>query len=216
MLLTIYRRDQSPTEELLNGISHGLALIAAIASTPFLIFKAIDTGSAGFIVGASIFCLTMVLLYLSSTIYHALYLGKAKNVFRVLDHSAIFLLIAGTYTPFTLGVFSGTLGWSLFGILWGIAIVGIALKAVFVTRYPILSTVLYIVMGWVIIFAIKPLIYLVPTFGIIWLVAGGLFYTIGVIFYAFDSNIRYGHFIWHLFVMAGTICHYFAVFGYAA
>lgn len=206
---------QSRNEELLNGISHSVGLIAAILATPFLIVKAVRDGDAAFVVGTSVFCATIVLLYLASTIYHLLPHGKAKRVFHVFDHIAIFVLIAGTYTPFSLGVLKGALGWSLFGITWGIVAIGMVLKSVPGARHPILSTALYLIMGWIIIFAIKPLVTLVPTAGILWLVAGGVSYTAGVVFYALDSRLRYSHFIWHLFVMAGTACHYIAVYRYA-
>ena len=157
-----------------------------------------------------------MLLYLSSTIYHLLPRGKAKRVFHVFDHTAIYLLIAGTYTPFALGVFKGALGWVLFGTTWGIAAVGIVLKTLNGARHPILSTALYLALGWIVIFAIKPLVEMVPMPVVLWLVAGGVFYTAGVVFFALDSRFRYSHFIWHLFVMAGTACHYVAVYSYAA
>ncbi|HUU73358.1 MAG TPA: hemolysin III family protein [Burkholderiales bacterium] len=215
MRFIVPKRMQSRNEELLNGISHSVGLIAAILATPFLIVKAVRDGDAAFVVGTSVFCATIVLLYLASTIYHLLPHGKAKRVFHVFDHIAIFVLIAGTYTPFSLGVLKGALGWSLFGITWGIVAIGMVLKSVPGARHPILSTALYLIMGWIIIFAIKPLVTLVPTAGILWLVAGGVSYTAGVVFYALDSRLRYSHFIWHLFVMAGTACHYIAVYRYA-
>jgi len=215
MRFIVPKRMQSRNEELLNGISHSVGLIAAILATPFLIVKAVRDGDAALVVGASVFCATIVLLYLASTIYHLLPHGKAKRVFHVFDHIAIFVLIAGTYTPFSLGVLKGALGWSLFGITWGIVAIGMVLKSVPGARHPILSTALYLIMGWIIIFAIKPLVALVPTAGILWLVAGGVSYTAGVVFYALDSRLRFSHFIWHLFVMAGTACHYIAVYRYA-
>ena len=207
-------RDQSPGEEIANSISHGIGLVAAIVGIPFLILHAARQGDAGFIVGASIFSATVVILYLASTLYHALPTGKAKRVFRVIEHSAIFLLIAGTYTPFTLGVLRGTWGWSLFGIVWSLAAAGVALKAFEKTSHPILSTALYLLMGWVVVIAVDPLLARVPTAGLLWLIAGGLSYTAGVAFFATDSRLQYGHFVWHLFVMAGTVCHYFAVLWY--
>lgn len=216
MRLIIEKRAQSGSEEIFNGLSHALGLIAGILATPFLIIQSVNSGNVGFLVGAGIFCASIVLLYISSTIYHFLPHGRAKRVFHVFDHSAIFLLIAGTYTPFALGVFDGALGWTLFGISWGIAAIGILLKALIGARYPIVSTALYLFMGWIIVFAIKPLIAIAPMSVIHWLVAGGLFYTAGVIFYAFDSLFRYSHFIWHLFVTAGTACHYIAIYCYAA
>jgi len=207
---------QSRGEEFANSISHGFGLIAAVVATPFLIRHAVRHGDAWFVVGASIFATTMVLLYLASTLYHALPVGRAKRVFRVIEHSAIFLLIAGTYTPFTLGVLRGAWGWTLFGLVWSIALAGLMLKALNRMSHPILSTGLYLLMGWLIVIAAHPLSDRMPTSGLLWLVAGGLAYTAGVVFFAFDSRLRYGHFIWHLFVMAGTACHYFAVLWYAA
>lgn len=210
------KRVQAREEEIANSISHGLGLIATLVGSPFLIQHAVRHGDAGFLVGASVFAATMVLLYLASTLYHALPIGSSKRVFRVIEHSAIFLLIAGTYTPFTLGVLRGAWGWTLLVIVWGIAVVGVMLKALNQLTHPILTTSLYLLMGWIIVIAAGPLSARVPASGLLWLLAGGLAYTLGVVFFAFDSRLRYGHFIWHLFVMAGSFCHYFAVFWYAA
>lgn len=210
------RREQSRAEEIANSFSHGIGLVAALAGTPFLTVHAVRHGDAGFIVGTSVFSVTMIFLYLASTLYHALPMGKAKGVFRVIEHSAIFLLIAGTYTPFTLGVLRGAWGWTLFGVVWGLAVVGVALKAFNRVSHPILSTGLYLLMGWVIVIAVDPLFARVPPSGLLWLLAGGLSYTAGVIFFAIDSRLKYGHLIWHLFVIAGTACHFFAVLWYAA
>lgn len=207
---------QSREEEIANSLSHGFGLVATLAAAPFLVLHAVRQGDAGFMVGASVFAATMVLLYLASTLYHALPFGRAKGVFQVIEHSAIFLLIAGTYTPFTLGVLRGTWGWLLLGLVWGIAVAGVALKALNRLTHPVLTTGLYLLMGWLIVIAAQPLSARVPAAGLLWLAAGGLAYTLGVIFFALDSRVRYGHFIWHLFVMAGTACHYFAVFWYAA
>lgn len=208
--------DQSIGEEIANSVSHGLALVAVLVGTPFLLVHAVRLGDPGFVVGASVFAATMILLYLASTLYHALTHRKAKHVFRVIDHSAIFLLIAGTYTPFTLGVLHGPWGWTLFGVVWGLAVVGIALRAFNRFASPMLSTAIYLLMGWLVVIAIDPLIARLPTAGLLWLVAGGLAYSVGVIFFALGSRLKYGHFTWHVFVMAGTVCHYFAVLGYAA
>lgn len=210
------RRAQSHGEEIANSLSHGLGLVASLVATPFLIVHATQQGDARFVVGASIFAATMLLLYLASTLYHALRYGRAKRVFRTIEHSAIYLLIAGTYTPFTLGVLRGAWGWTLLGLIWGLALAGVLLKATNRMPHPILSTGLYLLMGWLIVIAAQPLSARVPTAGLLWLIAGGLAYSLGVIFFALDSRLRYGHFIWHLFVMAGTTCHYFAVFWYAA
>ena len=212
----VREREQSRGEELANSISHGIGLAAALVATPLLVLQAVRRGDTGFIVGASVFAATMVLLYLASTLYHALPLGKAKRVFRVIEHSAIFLLIAGTYTPFTLGVLRGAWGWTLLGLVWGLAVAGVALKTLNRMSHPIISTSLYLLMGWLILIAVNPLYARVPASGLLWLVAGGVAYTAGVAFFAADSRLRYSHFIWHLFVMAGTACHYFAVFWYAA
>lgn len=173
-------------------------------------------GDARFVVGASIFAATMILLYLSSTLYHALPVGQAKRTFRVIEHSAIFLLIAGTYTPFTLGVLRGAWGWALLGLVWGLAAAGVALKLFNKGARPILSTANYLMMGWLVVIAVDPMVARVPTAGLLWLIAGGVSYTAGVVFFALDSRLKYGHLIWHLFVMAGTACHYFAVLWYAA
>jgi len=210
------RRPQSQGEEIANSISHGLALVAALAGTPYLILQAERHGDAHFVVGATIFAATMILLYLSSTLYHALSAGKAKRVFRVIEHSAIFLLIAGTYTPFTLGVLRGAWGWTLLGIVWSLAAVGVVLKVFNKGAHPVLSTVNYLMMGWLVVIAVDPMIARIPTAGLLWLIAGGVSYTAGVAFFALDSRLKYGHLIWHLFVMTGTACHYVAVLGYAA
>ena len=210
------RRPQSQGEEIANSVSHGLALVAALVGTPYLILQAERHGDTRFVVGASIFAATMIFLYLSSTLYHALPVGKAKRVFRVIEHSAIFLLIAGTYTPFTLGVLRGAWGWTLLGIVWGLATAGVALKVFNKVSHPVLSTTNYLMMGWLVVIAVDPMVTRIPTAGLLWLIAGGVSYTAGVAFFALDSRLKYGHLIWHLFVMTGTACHYFAVLGYAA
>jgi hemolysin III len=207
--LAVPLREQSRGEEIANSISHGIGLIAALVATPFLVVDAIRRGDAAYIVGVSIFAAAMVLLYLASTLYHALPAGKAKQVFRIIEHSAIFLLIAGTYTPFTLGVLRGAWGWTLLGLVWGLALTGVALKAFERISHPVISTGLYLFMGWLIVIAADPMYERVPLSGLLWLVAGG------VAFFVADSRLRYGHFIWHLFVMTGTTCHYFAVLWYA-
>lgn len=208
-------RPQPSGEEIANSVSHGVGLVAALVAVPILIDAAVRRGGAAGIVGASVFAGTMVLLYLTSTLYHALPKNKAKRVFRVLDHGAIFLLIAGTYTPFTLGVLRGGWGWTLFGLVWGLAVLGIVLKTVGSVRIPWLSTCLYLGMGWLVLIAIRPLWLRMPLSGLAWLVAGGLAYTAGVAFFAAE-RLRYSHFIWHLFVLTGTCCHFFAVLWYAA
>ncbi len=178
---------QSLSEEVANSVSHGLGLLAALAAAPVLVVAAAGRGGTAGIVGASVFAATVVLLYLTSTLYHALPRSKAKRVFRVLDHGAIFLLIAGTYTPFTLGVLRGAWGWTLFGLVWGLALVGVVLKASGGVRYPVLSTTVYLAMGWLVLVAAKPLFERVPIWGLFWLLAGGL-----------------------------AVCHFIAVLRYAA
>ncbi len=209
-------RAQTRGEEIANSVSHGMGFVAALVGAPVLIVHAARHEDAGFIVGASLFAATILLLYLASAMYHALPAGKTKRVFRVLDHSCIYLLIAGTYTPFTLGALSGAWGWALFGVVWGLAGVGVALKAWGRGSHPVVSTGLYLVMGWIVVVAADPLVSAVPVAGLLWLLAGGVSYTAGVIFFATDSRVRFGHFVWHLFVLAGTACHYFAVLWHAA
>ena len=211
------KREQSRNEEIANSVSHGVGLVAALLATPPLIMRAVQRGDGGFIIGASIFAVSMVLLYLASTIYHGLPPSKAKRVFRIIEHSAIFLLIAGTYTPFMLGVLRGAWGWTLLILIWSLAVAGVVLKALARMSHPIVSTGLYLLMGWLIVVAIKPLSAGgVPISGLLLLLAGGVAYTAGVTFYAIDGRLCYGHFVWHLFVVTGTACHYFAVLWYAA
>lgn len=208
------KRVPSLGEEIANCVSHGVGCLAALVTTPFLVLAAARRGDSVAVVGASVFAGTVVTLYLASTLYHALPRNKAKHLFRVLDHSAIFLLIAGTYTPFTLGVLRGAWGWTLFGVVWGLAILGVTLKSVGGIRYPRLSTVLYVAMGWLALLAIRPLWRHLPVAGWLWLIAGGLAYTAGIAFFAAE-RLKYGHFVWHLFVLIGTTCHFFAVLWYA-
>jgi hemolysin III len=208
-------RPQSLGEEIANSVSHGVALLAAIGAVPFLIASARRLSLASF-VGAVVFAVTMVLLYLTSTLYHALPAGRAKRIFLKLDHGAIYLFIAGSYTPFALGALGGPWGWTLFGLVWSLAAIGVTLKAFDRLSHPWLSTGLYLVMGWLVLIAAVPLVEKVPLPGLIWLVAGGLAYTTGVIFFVLDSRVRYAHAVWHGFVVAGTGCHFFAVLGYAA
>jgi hemolysin III len=206
-------RHQTLGEEIANSVSHGVGALAAIAVTPVMIVKAVPLGAAT-IVGVSIFGATMIVLYLSSSLYHAFPHNKTKRVFRIFDHSAIFLLIAGTYTPFTLTVLPGAWGWSLFAIVWILAVAGVVLKSVASVKASGLSTALYLGMGWIAVFAAKPLYETLPAWGLIWLIAGGVMYSAGILFFAYDHRVRYHHFIWHLFVMAGTACHVVAVMGY--
>jgi len=208
-------RPQSLGEEIANSVSHGVALLAAIAGAPFLIVAARDFGAAN-VVGASVFAVTMVLLYLTSTLYHALRPGRMKRVFLKLDHSAIYFFIAGSYTPFALGALGGPWGWTLFGLVWALAVAGTALKTFNRLSQRRLSTGLYLVMGWLVLIAVVPLVERVPPPGIALLVAGGVAYTAGVVFFMLDSRLRYAHAVWHGLVVTGTGFHFFAVLNYAA
>lgn len=208
-------RVQSLGEEIANSISHGVGFLAAVAFCPILIVGSVRRDGAAGIVGASIFAFTMMLLYITSTLYHSMARNKAKRILRILDHGAVFLLIAGTYTPFTLGVLRGAWGWTLFGLVWGIALVGVILKSVGGVRYRRLSMMIYLAMGWLVLIAVKPLWLNMSSWGLFWLAAGGAAYTAGVGFYA-AKRVPYAHFVWHLFVIAGTICHCIAVMKYAA
>jgi hemolysin III len=189
-------------------------LLACLAGAPFLISEAARRGAAADVIGACVFAFTACLLYLTSTVYHAFPRGRSKEKLQVLDHGAIFLLIAGTYTPFTLGVLRGAWGWSLLALVWSLAGVGIVFKALAGIGYERFSTALYLLTGWVGLLAIGPLWASLPAEGLVWLLAGGVAYTVGVFFYTLES-IRHSHFIWHLFVLAGTACHFVAVLDYA-
>lgn len=208
-------RPQTRGEEIANSISHGLGALAALVAMPVLIVHASLEGTAADVVGVSIFAATMLLLYSISALYHALPEGRAKRVFFRLDHGSIYLFIAGSYTPFTLGVLGGAWGWSLFGVVWGLAAFGVVLKAGNRLSSPWLSTGLYLLMGWLVLVAAVPMFDRVSTAGLAWLTAGGLAYTLGVVFFVLDHRVRYAHFIWHLFVLAGTACHFFAVLWHA-
>jgi hemolysin III len=206
---------QSRNEEIANTVSHGVGFLAAVAGIPLLVLSGLQKGGSAAVVGGAIFGTTMALLYLTSTLYHAVPPGPAKQLLRRLDHSAIFLLIAGTYTPFTLGVLGGGWGWSLFGVVWGIAVIGIFFKLVYGVRFPKVSATMYLAMGWLVVVAIRPLWLNLPGWGMFLLVLGGLAYSLGLVFYL-NPKIRFGHFVWHLFVLAGTTFHFFSVLLYAA
>jgi hemolysin III len=215
IVLELEERPQTLGEEIANSVSHGIGLVAALVASPILVTAAISRGDLAGIVGASVFAITMVLLYFTSTLFHALPPNRAKRVFQILDHSAIYFLIAGTYTPFTLGVLNGTWGWTLFGIVWALAIVGTVFKTLGGVRYTTFSTWVYLAMGWLVLIAIEPVWTLVPKWGLFWLFAGGIAYTAGAVFFMLE-RIRYFHFVWHLFVVLGTACHFVAVLRYSA
>lgn len=197
-------------EEIFNSVSHGVGALLAIAGTVVLIvMSAIYTDPWG-VVSSTIYGATLIILYTMSTLYHALTNEKAKHVMRIMDHATIFLLIAGTYTPITLVSLRGPLGWVLFGFIWAAAVVGIVLNAIDLERFRKISVVCYIVMGWAIIAAIVPLINSMPTISLVFLLTGGIMYSVGIIFYAI-KKIRYFHSIWHLFTIGGSVLHYFAI-----
>ncbi|HXU37048.1 MAG TPA: hemolysin III family protein [Blastocatellia bacterium] len=200
-------------EELANSITHGIGLALSVVGLVALVALSIVRGNAWHIVGCTTFGVTLVLLYAASTMYHTFHTPRLKRILKVFDHTAIFLLIAGTYTPFTLVNLRGFWGWVLFALVWGLCVFGIVWKLFHAERFPIVTTLLYIAMGWVVLIAVKPLLAAVPLSGIVWLLAGGLCYTVGVLFYAV-KRVPYNHAIWHVFVMGGSICHYFAVMFY--
>ena len=205
-------RVHSSSEEFANTISHGIGFIGALVGAPILVVAAYHAGGGGFFVGTVVFSLTMLAVYLASMLYHAWPPTRVKYVLQVIDHSAIFLLIAGTYTPFTLGPLRGALGSTMLGILWAVAIFGVILKVIRGTsRHRKLALTLYLGMGWSALLIIRPLMASVPPSAVCWLVAGGVAYTVGVLFFV-NERLRYGHFAWHLFVLAGTSCHFLAVF----
>lgn len=197
---------------LANAITHGVGAVVAIAGAAYLILAS-TRGSTWVVVSCSIFAGTLVLVYLCSTLYHSLVRTRARHVFHVLDHGAIYLLIAGTYTPFTLVSLRGPVGWTLFGIVWALAIAGIIFKSFAVGRFAAASTAVYLFQGWIVVFAARPLMHAISPQGLAWLGAGGLAYTFGIVFFALD-RVRYFHAAWHLFVLAGSIAHYFAILFY--
>jgi len=208
-------RTQSPREELANSISHGIGLLAALIGAPILLLAAFHRGSTGFFIGTIVFTVTMLLLYLGSMLYHAWPQTRGKSVLQVLDHSAIFLLIAGTYTPFALGPLRGLWGSTMLGFIWAFAIFGVVIKvARGALRHRRLAMTLYLGTGWLPLVVIRPLVLAIPLSPVVWLLAGGIAYTTGVLFFV-NKHLRYSHFIWHLFVLAGTACHFFAVFSCA-
>ncbi len=208
-------RTQSRGEEIANSVSHGVALLAALAAGPLLIAAISPRGIAS-IIGVAVFALTMVLLYSTSTLYHALPAGRAKHIVLMLDHGAIYIFIAGSYTPFALGSQAGVHGWTMFALVWSLALAGVTLKACGRLKRVWLSTGLYLVLGWLVLAAALPLMAHLPPGTATWLVAGGLAYSGGVVFYVLDSRLVYAHAVWHCFVVAGTGCHVFAVLDYAA
>jgi hemolysin III len=214
-MTSMSERVQTLSEEVANAISHGLGFLLAVASLPILVVFALRHGSATSVVGAVVFSVTMMLLYLVSAVYHALPHGRWKRWFLRLDHAAIFLFIAGSYTPFVLGPLRGPWGWTLFGLVWSIAAVGVVAKVLNRLRHPWWSTALYVGMGWMALIAVGPLFDRLPLDGLMLVVAGGVAYTVGAAFFLLDHRVRYAHFVWHLFVMAGSTLHFLAALWHA-
>ena len=197
---------------LANAITHGIGAAFAVAGAAYLIVAS-TRGTAWHIVSCSIFASTLVLVYLCSTLYHSLVRTRARHIFHVLDHSSIYLLIAGTYTPFTLISLHGPLGWSIFGIEWALAVAGVVFKSFAVDRFEVASALVYLFQGWLVVVAARPLLHAIGWHGIAWMGAGGFAYTLGIVFFALD-RLRYFHATWHLFVLAGSVAHYFAILFY--
>jgi hemolysin III len=208
-------RPQTPREELANALSHGAGLALAIAALPALVHAASQRGRPSEVVGASLFAGTMIVLYLASTLYHAAPSGSLKRLLSRCDHAAIYLFIAGSYMPFLLGVLRGAWGWSLFGVVWAAAACGVIAKLLDRLKHPLWSTGLYVAMGWVALIAAAPMVERMSPSGLGWLVAGGASYTAGAVVFLFDSKLRYAHFVWHLFVIGGSACHFFAALWHA-
>ncbi|NLP57034.1 hemolysin III family protein [Lutibacter sp. B1] len=207
--LTFYE----PTEEKMNVISHAIGLVLSVAALVLLVVYSSLYGTAWHIVSFSIYGVSLIVLYSASTFYHYSKKPKLRARLNIFDHAAIYVLIAGTYTPFTLVVLKGWVGWTIFGVSWGIAITGIILKLFYTGKYDKISTIAYVLMGWLIIFAIKPLIDNLPFEGLLWLFSGGIFYTVGAILYSINK-IKYNHAIFHIFVLLGSFSHFIAVFFY--
>lgn len=197
-------------EEIFSSVTHGLGTLLALGGTAVLIVISAIYSDAWSVVGSAIFGASLIILYCMSTLYHSITNEKAKNFFRIMDHNTIFFLIAGTYTPITISIMRGVIGWILFGIVWGAAVIGIILNSIDLEKFRKPSVICYIAMGWVIIFAIHPLLNVMDPLSLWLLVGGGVFYTVGVIFYAI-KKIKYFHSIWHIFTLLGSVCHYFSI-----
>jgi len=203
----------SPIEEKINIISHAIGFILSIVALVLLVTHANLHGDVWHIVSFSIFGASLIILYAASTFYHSAKKSELRNSLKIIDHASIYVLIAGTYTPFTLVTLNGTIGWVIFCISWGLALTGIILKLFFTGKYNVMSTIMYVLMGWVIVFAIKPLINNLPLEGLLWLLAGGISYTIGATLYSI-KKIKFNHGIFHMFVLIGSFCHFISVFFY--
>ena len=199
---------QSLIEEIINSVTHGIGALLGISALVILTVLSAEQHSAIKVVGSVVFGSSLIIMYSASACYHAIQLDNWKHLFKIIDHSSIYLLIAGTYTPVVLVLLSPGWGWSLFGVIWGFALIGLVFKLFFTGKYDLISTLAYVLMGWLAIIAIKPLYEVLSHNGFMWLLAGGLSYTFGVIFYLWN-RLRFGHAVWHLFVLGGSICHFF-------
>lgn len=205
--------EYSPTEEKVNIISHAIGLVLSVIALVLLVNRAALFGNGLTIVSAAIFGVSLIVLYAASTLYHGTKQPELRSRFKIFDHSAIYVLIAGTYTPYTLITLEGTTGWMVFSVSWAMALTGIVLKLFFTGKYKLISTLMYVLMGWMIVIVIKPLIDNLPIEGIYWLLAGGAFYTIGAVLYSI-KKIKFNHAIFHIFVLMGSFCHFYSVFFY--
>jgi len=206
-------KHYSPLEERVNIVSHAIGLVLSVAALVFLLVRASLYGNAWHVVSAGIFGVSLISLYAASTFYHSAKDPKLRSRLRIVDHATIFVLIAGTYTPFTLVTLNGSTGWIIFGASWGMALTGITLKLFFTGKYDVISTVIYVFMGWIIVFAITPLINNLSSSGLFWLIAGGIAYTTGAILYSI-KKIKFNHAIFHMFVLLGSLCHFISVYFY--
>ena len=205
---------QTRTEELFNASSHAVGTLLSIAALIIMIDLSSLAGHPLTIVSSAIYGASLVFMYAASTLYHIAVEPSLKKKLKIVDHSSIYFLIAGTYTPFMLVTLHGAWGWSLFGVVWGLALIGLVFKLFFTGRFEFISLTMYLLMGWIVLIAIKPLIHHLNFDGLMWLFAGGLFYTLGVVFYATDHKYKFNHFIWHIFVLAGSLYHFFAILFY--
>lgn len=208
-------RQESVSEHVANAITHGMGLGLSIACLVLLVVFASLRHGVWEVVSCSVYGTTLVVLYLASTLYHSIHIPRVRRVLHIIDHAAIYLLIAGTYTPYLLVPLRGALGWSLFGVVWGLALAGMIFQVLFIGRFKVISTLSYVAMGWMVVATIVPLLKVLPVMAIIWMAIGGLCYTVGVIFYVW-KRLKFAHALWHLFVLAGSLCHFFGVFFFVA
>lgn len=209
------KRPQSHSEEWANSFSHGLGFVVVAVLSPFMLMAVAERGYWPSTLGAGVFAASLLFMYASSCIYHLRKDADAKAQARIIDHCAIFVLIAGSYTPFALGALKGAWGWGIFGFQWGMAVAGILLKVFAGVKYQALSVAIYLLMGWSVVVAWGPMVDNLPAAAINWLVAGGICYTVGVVFYVLSAKLKFSHFIWHLWVAAGSACHFLCVWSYA-